>query len=990
MKPLLVVLFFFSGVAALVYQVVWHRMLVHVFGATSLAVTTVLSAFMAGLALGSYVGGRWVDRHERPLRLFALLQFGIAVFALAFPFLLVALTKAYVLIDRALFIHGSTSASWYTFSVLRFVLAFAVLLIPTTLMGATLPVIAKVFVRRADRLGTDMSSLYSANNFGAMLGALAAGFVLMEALGVRESGFAAAGVSLAIGVVALLLQRKSGAAEATTAATDACPTASVGASGSPQYPRYVYTIVLWVFAIEGFTTLGYEVVWTRMLAAIEVVHNIYAYSLVIATVIAGLALGSYLIRFVVDRRRDLLSWVAAVEILIALSVLTLLPLFKASADWLITIERSFPDWRAHMAVSAAWMALLMLIPATLMGATFPLVSRIYTRDLQHMGRRIGLMGCLDTVGSIAGAAAAGFLLIPLLGMQHSVLVLAAVNLLLGLAVVVTHPRMRPARRGLVATAAAVVVVVLLVRGAPNVTFVPSSLSAERGVKMLYYEEGPDTTVFVGQYADGRRFIATNGVDVAGTSRMLKTTQITQAHLPALLFEALNGRPARNVLTIGMGSGQTSHSLSLHGFEDIHCCELVEGVQRAARAHFADLSRGVFDDPRYRVFIQDARTYIQATDVTYDLILDDSVHPGYAGNASLYSRDFFADCRARLSPDGVMSVWTPLFALDHDMMRMIVASFLDVFPYATMWFGTNCMNKHVVLIGTQRPLELDLATFRNRLADPGIRDDLAQVDLEEPAVLLNCLLMDETSLAAYAAGGEIHSDNRPRLEFASAKVPQTGPRPLWFKNLIEMTEIADRHGSDVLNHLGEVSPADRQRLRRERRVAELLKRGYAGSLEAGRLLEQLERLTVRPPNQRDAAWRQEMTRVVEGMIGSYRKVAIQADEAMAINVASRSARLLACEALTQGAMAHQLRASLLGANGADDFEQARKLAAYAVELDAQYGPAYLALAHVHAARGEIDLAIQLAEKGAALLPENKIARQTVSTLRHRRYQSRMRP
>ncbi|NIP85726.1 MAG: MFS transporter, partial [Planctomycetales bacterium] len=574
----LIVLFFLSGTAALIYQVVWARMLHLVFGVTSFAVATVLSTFMAGLALGSLLGGRFIDRRGKPLLVFSVLQVGIGLFALLFPLVLEGLTGLYILI------HQQWATTFYLFSLTRFALAFVVLLVPTTMMGATLPVLVKWFVRRPERLGSDVGALYSANNWGAVLGALVAGFVLMETIGVRQTSFVAAAVSIGIGLACLVLRRRAGPAEVEPAA-ELAP-ADPAETPGPTYPKYVLHVVLWVFGLEGFTSLAYEVVWTRILAATSIVITIYAYSLVVATVIAGLAIGSYLIRRYADRVKDLLSLLGGIEIAIGLAAVALLPLFKLSEDVFWWAGIYLQGWGKWTIATAAWMGALILVPTTLMGATFPLVSRIYTVNFRELGRRIGLVGFLDTVGSIFGAFAGGFILIPLLGMQASVLAIAAINVALGLAVVLAHPRLRP-RRKLFVTAGLVAAGALAWLSVPHdVRFLPWSV-AGGGFHLLDYEESMDATVVVGHYfGHDWRGLAVNGTDVAGTGRLLESTQIAQAHLPALLYEAQNGRPPASALTIGLGSGGTSYSLSLHeSLKDIHCVELVPAVPRAAREHF---------------------------------------------------------------------------------------------------------------------------------------------------------------------------------------------------------------------------------------------------------------------------------------------------------------------------------------------------------------------------------------------------------------------
>jgi spermidine synthase len=824
LRPVLLAMFFLSGLSALIYQVAWARMLGLVFGVTSFAVATVLSAFMGGLALGSLVGGRIVDKRRSPLLAFACLELGIGVTALLFPLGVSGLTAAFVAVRQ----HWA--GTFYLFSLLRFLLAFSVLLIPTTLMGATLPVLVRAYVARPGRLGSDVAALYAANNWGAVLGALAAAFVLVRALGVRETTYLAAAVNAAVGLGALYLSlRAPGPAPA------ARPAAEDLAAGSAPYPRGVIYLVLCVFALEGFTSLAYEVVWTRILSASFIVVTVYAYGLVVATFIAGLAIGSTLVRRVVDTRQDVLKWVAGIEIGIGLSAALLLPLFKTAEAFALAPWVSGHGWLRWTILVTAGLGVLMLIPTTLMGATFPLVSRFYAVNFRELGRRIGLLGCLDTVGSIAGAFAGGFVLIPLLGMHRSVMFVASINVALGALVIMAHPHVTKARRGVLAVGLVLVCVGVYSALPHDVRFVPWNLSRPNfetgeGNEIISYIEGHDATVVVShRYRDDHRVVAVNGGDVAGTGRLLETTQISQAHLPMLVYEGLNGRPAKRALTIGLGSGGTCYSLSRYDLETIHCVELVRGVWQTAREQFGMLNHGVFEDPRLTVFLEDARTYLLATDEVYDVIMDDSVHPGFEGNASLYSRDFFEHCRRRLAPGGVMSVWMPVFLMSTDDLKMVYRSFRDVFPHATLWCPTNCLNKHMVLVGAQRTLELDFARVRDRMADPEVRADLARVDLDDPYVLLDALLLDEAALAAYAGEGRAHTDNRPYLAYSSARsLREFRLNDPWIERVFEMRAMRGGAASHLVN-LGE-TPEEVARnvagLRLEMAVARLLNVGFA--------------------------------------------------------------------------------------------------------------------------------------------------------------------
>ncbi|MFO8006766.1 MAG: fused MFS/spermidine synthase [Candidatus Brocadiia bacterium] len=925
LRTLLLVLFLLSGTAALIYQVVWTHMLHLVFGVTSFAVATVLSSFMAGLALGSLYGGRYVDRSRRPMVVFCCLQIGIGGFALAFPLIVEGLSFLYVLVRQ----HWLTN--FYVYSLFRFVMAFGVLLLPTTLMGATLPVLARFFVRRRRKLGSDLGALYSANNCGAVLGALAAGFVLIELLGLLQTSYLAAAVSICVGLAALALHRRHAATPAPQPGAE--PPAGESEPEQPTYPRYVLHVVLWVFALEGFTSLAYEVVWTRILSASQIVITVYAYSLVVATFVAGLAIGSYLIRRFADRVKDLLSLLGGIEIAIGLTAVALLPLFKESEDLFYWAGVHLQGWGRWTLATAGWMGALMLVPTTLMGMTFPLVGKIYTVKLSELGRRVGKVGYLDTVGSIFGAFAGGFVLIPLLGMQKSVLAIAAINVAIGLAVVLVHPRLRRWRKLLVTGGLAVVCAVAWTLVPHDVQFLAwhmarSGLAEGIGYHLLHYEEGMDATVTVVHLFTGdQRVVAVNGVDVAGTGRVLETTQSVQAHLPVLLYEAQNGRPPRSALTIGLGSGGTSHSLSLHqNLEHIHCVELLDSVRRAAVQYFAMLNHGVFNDPRYRLFIEDARTYVRAARREYDIIMDDSVHPSFQGNASLYSRDFFRDCRRKLSDDGIMSVWMPVFRISADDYRMIFRAFLDVFPHATLWRSNNAINKHMVLVGTREPLSIDLGKFRQRMAEPAVKADLARVDLEDPYVLLTSLLMDSAALRAYSQAARPHTDYHPYLAYSC---PRSFRRFYVTDPWVERIEHMRSHGTDVLDHITNLGDTpeerdqNRQRLLREQRIADHLSDAFA-------------------LHQR----------------GQHQQAAAACREALRLDADHKIARWLLARTLSVGGQ------RLLEAG---ELEMAQQALQQALDADPGYGGAHMRLAGVQYTRGDLPRAIASARQALSLEP-----------------------
>jgi spermidine synthase len=412
--------------------------------------------------------------------------------------------------------------------------------------------------------------------------------------------------------------------------------------------------------------------------------------------------------------------------------------------------------------------------------------------------------------------------------------------------------------------------------------------------------------------------------VAGTGRLLETTQILQGHLPLLLYEAQNGKAAKRVLTVGLGSGGTSGALSLHNLEEIHCVELTRGVLTAAQQFFQVVNHNVFADPRYHVFIQDGRTYLLADRTKYDVVMTESVHPAYAGNASLYSRDYYQNCKERLSENGVISVWVPLDGLSEGDLKMICKTFLDVFPHAAMWHGNNGNNQHVQLIATQAKLSIDFERFSNQLQEPKIRQDLARMDLDDVYTLLNSLWLDERALREYSHDAPVTSDDHPYLAFSASRVSASTN---WLQTLDQLLQ----RRTPVLPYLKSLGSTEEQIARNSKALATEF--AVAGYLTAGFASCALE---------------------------DYGNALQMAGMARNLNPNNRACRYLfeqvAC------AIANQQIAR-------GDVNEALATTQHFLSLDPDSGSAYRELCQIRNLRGELALAIRAGEEARRRLPED---------------------
>ncbi|KPK65206.1 MAG: hypothetical protein AMK73_03625 [Planctomycetes bacterium SM23_32] len=752
-------MFFLSGVAALIYQVVWAKELSLVFGVTIYATSAVVTTFMAGLALGSLYFGRLADRWDRPLVLFALLELGIGAFAIAFPLIMRLLKPLYAAF------YGPLGDSHYVMSLVRFVLSFLTLIVPTSLMGGTLPVISRAYVTHARRLGKEVAGLYAWNNFGAFLGCVLAGYAFIEVLGVRGTILLGAALNIAVAALALWLALRFG-----VGATEPEILAEAGPEGEPvaALPPGV-KVALWVFGIEGFTSLAYQMAWTRLLIFF-VGTNVYAISVIIATFLMGLSVGAFAVRRWVDRTPDPYRLLGIIEVGIGLTALITIPLLPALQGLYAGVRGALSGWGfgGWTAGRFALAFVVVLVPTSFMGATMPVVSRIYVPALRGLGRKMGVVGCLDTLGSIFGAFVGGFVLIPVLGIQRTIIATAVINLALAAWVFAADPVVRQ-RVGFVASVAGIALTPLLLLARPVPLILYARVVPELArYELLYYSEDAESSVSVVSVYGAARSLYVNHAVVAEATRFDRPSHELIAHVPLLMHP----RPERALL-VGFGIGFTTWACRTHDV-DVDVVELSPGVLRANH-WFADLNNHILSDPRVHVRVDDGRNYVLGTAQQYDMIQAGIIHPAISsGNAGFYTADFYRECRRILRPDGVMCQWVPLHKIPLEDFKTLVRSFQAVFPNTSVWF------KHTpgfcTLIGTPQPLRVDFQDLEQRVNAPLVREHLARSDVVDVYDLLDSFCIADEALADALGPGPLHTDDRPYVEFHCQRPMSVFARP----------------------------------------------------------------------------------------------------------------------------------------------------------------------------------------------------------------------
>ena len=589
-------------------------------------------------------------------------------------------------------------------------------------------------------------------------GLLAAGFFLLEAFGIRWTLGVGIAINFAVAVIALVLVQRVSRTEVDEPRDEVAQQAEPETISQPPERH----LVLWAIGISGFCALAYEVLWTRIMVFF-LGSTTYAFATMLAAFLFGIALGSIVFACWVDRIKQPIAIFGILQLGIGLFALILMPAFEELYAVTSTFQSTFGGSRFWAFFSCF---LVMCLPTFLMGASFPLVTKIYTGSERQLGRSIGNVYSVNTVGSILGAFCAGFILIPLLGIRPSIVLTVALNTGIGCLLVLKSGHRTETETstsllqgisiGMPMLNAGLAVILLITLNQP--LFLKSAIfkTQRPGDTLVDYNEEVDATVTTlkDDEAVYRLYVDTN--QAADASRWDSPSHRVIAHLPLLLHP----RPKR-ALVVGFGMGLTSYSITQHGVR-VDAIELSKGVISAAQKHFTHVNGNVFESPLFNYKINDGRNHILMTKTKYDMISTGIIHPLVsAGSSNIYTADFYRLCRRILSEDGIMCQWVPLHRLPEAHYKMIVRTFIEVFPHTTLWYKYT--PDFVILIGTPKPLRIDYKNFIARAQIASISEGLAADDLDGSS-LLDSFMMGPETVRKYVGPGPVHTDNRPRLEF----------------------------------------------------------------------------------------------------------------------------------------------------------------------------------------------------------------------------------
>lgn len=759
-----ILLFFcISGACGLLYQVVWTRKLVLLFGTTAYAVSTVLSIFFLGLGLGSFWGGRLADRTQRPLFLYGVFEIVIGLWALLFIVGIGAGESAVVAVLRLV------SSARETGLVVRGLLAVVTLIVPVTLMGATLPLLSK-FVTTERVRGLRIGALYSINTFGAVAGCALTGFLLLATFGYTRTTVIGVAGNVGIGLLAILISRAIEGRGAAILANTPKPTLGApsigetrGGTSSRPAALGVAKLVVLAFAVSGFSALALEVLWTRLLATCFI-GTTYAFTTMLTTLLCGIGVGSAVASLFVDRSKHPVSLFGMVQLLFGLACLLGLIQFAGFPERFASMQLDAGfDWLKLLRVKFFLSFLVLFPPTFLSGMTFPIAVKAVAKTRENVGESVGKLYAANTLGGVFGALAGGYVVLPSLGTQKGILLLGLVLCVMGALLILACPTRRSAIKLLAVAVGVAWVTVIVMRLPSDVGLVMAKGPVPEGDKVIHYREGVEGTVAVSEPADNptksNRVLWINGVQATMAIEKGIRMNRLQGVLP-LLFE----HEPRTALFMCFGSGITCGMLAQGPFERIDAVEIARDVLEAAPLFEKD-NLGVIDNPKVNFVVDDGRNFLLTTPNQYDVITFEPMPLALAGVSTFYTQEYYRLCLQHLTSGGLVSQWVPIHSLSPDLVHSLAYTFTTVFPEYCAWF----INSDLFLIGSNQPLSVDYDLAMDRISTPEIQAALAQVGLGDTAELLTCFFMGKANLAEYVQGGSLVTDDRPWAEFVAPKL-----------------------------------------------------------------------------------------------------------------------------------------------------------------------------------------------------------------------------
>jgi len=778
MTSVLILSFGFFGLTALIFQVVFAKQLVLLFGLTAPAIATVLAVYFSGLAIGSIFIGRLVDKFQKMAGRIYLLSFLLTgIYGVSFPFLFPVLNKI------ILAINSVYSLNFSGFNFFAFILSFLFLIFPAILIGGSFPVISKIFIQQSEVLGKKVSLLYSINTFGSVLGAALAGFWLIPAFGNNATIISASILNLLVaGGLFAALKPFSQFGEVRPPDEEVEP---------PNLKGIQNPIFLYVLFITGFLALALEVLYTKTLI-LFVGSSTYAFSLILITFLLGIALGSWVASLFIDRLQKATAYFGIFLGLIGFWLFLTIKFFEQLPFWYLNIFQTFGTSAIFSGAQVFYiifftqlvLTFCIIFPATfLMGIIFPFGIKMAGPNLKKLGEGVGKLYFVNTLGGVLGSLMVGFLFLPIFGFQKNLLFIMTVYFILGVFFIL--------RENLVDKPIKIIIVGFLIfwnifailspswakqiLSSGVFIYAPEYLSFKERIgqnwqeflqkgmlsdQLLFYKEGLSQIAVIKRGND--IFLRINGKTDASNSGGDLEHEVLTGALPLILHQN-----PKDVLMIGLGSGISLGAVTQ--FDETEKIEMVEidpAVVEAAQ-YFKDDNHDALNNSKAKIVLADGRNYLYLTDKKYDVISSQPSNIWVSGNALLFTKEYYELAKKHLKENGLMFQWVQLYGLRVEDLKTVLKTFSEVFPNTYIFSNVN--DTDLFLVGTLNDETiLDFKEAERKLQNKKIQEELTRISINDPYEFLSFFVATNREIEKMTSDSEVHSDNRPFLEFSAPK------------------------------------------------------------------------------------------------------------------------------------------------------------------------------------------------------------------------------
>ncbi|MHB8929467.1 MAG: fused MFS/spermidine synthase [Melioribacteraceae bacterium] len=769
-KVVVSLLFVISGIAGLIYQIVWFKYLSLSLGNTTYAQMTVLAAFLGGLAFGNYLFGKKSDAFINPVKIYSLLELFIGLYCLLYPTLSVLFGNFFF----AAASNFNVSSQNFFFIGLKFLIAALLLFAPTVAMGGTLPVLSKFFVDKLQDTRREVAILYFLNSFGAVIGVVFAGFVLIKEFGLNITIYATACLNILAGFTGLMISRQSGKIVNVEVAKQeiVSPLIEVG--------KYTAAAVVFVAGISGMAALIYEMVWVRLLINFFG-SSTYAFSIMLMAFIGGITLGSLIVSQKFLKKYNYVKLLAFSQTAIAVSTMIVLLFYERLPYFLWQVSAIFSkspqSFEIFLVVEFIICFVMMVLPTLFMGMSLPIASEIISGSNKKIGFSVGRVFSVNTLGTVMGVILTGIVFIPYFGIKGSFEIGIALNLLAAIILLLSYKSFSQLEK-IGATVFCVVSFLfylilfpswneaVMIKGVfksfdetPPASFKEFSKTLNNE-NIVFYEEGTTATVAVVQSKTNpnNKSLIINGKPDASTYVDMPT-QILLGQIPMML----HSNP-KNVFVVGFGSGTTIGSVLTHPVKNVTCAEISKEVIHAS-SFFEKENLSCTKDPRLKLVNEDALTLLNLSSQKYDVIISEPSNPWIAGIGNLFSKEYFEKCSSSLDSKGIMVQWFHLYEANDEVVRLVLNTFSSVFPDAQLW---NSVANDIILVGYKNKPVFNAALLQNKFIVPEIRKDFERIGISNLFTFLSCQLSSPRGFFAMSAESPVNSEIHPLLEFIAPK------------------------------------------------------------------------------------------------------------------------------------------------------------------------------------------------------------------------------